>query len=444
MAFTRHVQSASRLRADRHAGVALTVALALPVLMGAAGFAVDLGQWYHERATLQLAADAAAMGAARLLSDSAATTADYQSVALAEAQGAIAKGTVGTLVQPISVTVNSGQSVTATLTSTGSQYFTGVLGLPKPTLTATATAGIVPPPGCVIAMSGTAEKAIDVENEGSITATDCGVFSNSDVEDPNNDSIYVRNGAITSTGSGASVGAVGGVEASTNGQSTISPSPTEADPPEANPYANLPAPSVGSSCTPYPAPQGGGASVTLSPGTYCSIDVTNDTTINFEPGLYIIDNGNFVIDNGSTIGTASGDNTGVTFYMGGSSPGYIDWENYTQTAWELSAPTSGTYAGILVYQSPSTAASNGALSNNCGAENVPGDVIVGGSGLTLNGALYMPSVNLQINNDAVLKAASGGTLSVVANTITTCGSAQLDAAGNGSGGSSGTNIVLLQ
>ena len=444
MASTRHFRSARTIRADRQAGVVITLALALPVLMGAAGLAVDLGQWYRERATLQLAADAAAMGAARLLSDSAATTEDYQSVALAEAHGAIANGTVGTLVQPISLTVNSGQSVAVTLTSTGSQYFTAVLGLPKPTLVATATAGIVPPPACVLAMSGTAEKAIDVENEGGISATDCGVFSNSDVEDPNDDSIFVENGSITSSGTGASVGAVGGVEASTNGSAIISPSPTEADPSEANPYASLAAPSIGSSCTPYPAPQGGGATVTLSPGTYCSIDVTNDTTINFEPGLYIIDNGNFIIDNGSTIGTAAGDNTGVTFYMGGSSPGCIDWENYTQTAWELSAPTSGTYAGILVYQSPSTSASNSAVSNDCGALNAPGDIVVGGSGLSLNGTLYMPSVNLQISNDAVLKAASGGTLSVVANTITTCGSARLDAVGNGSGGSSGTTVVLLQ
>ncbi len=440
MASTRHFESARKLRADRRGGVVLTVALALPVLMGAAGLAVDLGQWYCERATLQLAADAAAMGAARLLPDSAASTADYQSVALAEAEGAIAKGTAGTLAKPVSLTVNSGQSVAVTLTSTGSRYFTDVLGLPKPTLTATAEAGIVAPAGCVIAMSTTAEKAIDVENEGSISAIDCGVFSNSDVEDPNNNSIYVRNGSIT----GSSVGAVGGVEASTNGESIISPSPTEADPPEADPDASLSAPAVGSSCTPYPTPQNGGASVTLSPGTYCSIDAANDTTINFKPGLYIIDNGNFIIDNGSTIGSAAGDNTGVTFVMAGSSPGSIDWENYTQTAWELSAPTSGTYAGILVYQSPSTPASNSAVSNDCGAPNAPGDIVVGGSGLTLNGALYMPSVNLQISNNAVLKAASGGTLSVVANTITTCGSARLDAVGSGSGGSSGTTVVLLQ
>jgi Flp pilus assembly protein TadG len=440
MTAIRPFQSARRVRADRRGGVVLTVAIALPVLMGAAGLAVDLGQWYRERATLQVAADAAAIGAARLLSDSAATTADYQSVALAEAEGAIANGTVGTLAEPVSVTVASGESVAVTLTSTANQYFTGVLGLPRPTLVASATAGIVAPPGCVLALSGTAEKAIDVENEGGISATDCGVFSDSDVEDPDNDSIYVRNGSIT----GSSVGAVGGVEASTNGQSIISPSPTEGDPPEANPYANLPAPSVGSSCTPYPTPQNGGASVTLSPGTYCSIDAANDTTINFEPGVYIIDNGDFIIDNGSTIGTAAGDNTGVTFIMAGSSPGYIDWENYTQTAWELSAPTSGTYAGILVYQSPSTPASNSAVSNDCGALNDPGDIVVGGSGLTLNGVLYMPSVNLQISNNAVVKAASGGTLSVIANTITTCGSAELDAAGNGSGASSGSTVVLLQ
>jgi len=419
----------------------LTVALSLPVLMGAAGLAVDLGQWYRERATLQLAADAAAMGAARLLSVSSAAAADYQSVALAEARGAIGNGTVGTLAQPVSLTVNSGQSVTVTLTSTADQYFTSVLGLPRPTLTATATAGIVAPPACVLAMSGTAEKAIDVENEGEISATDCGVFSNSDVEDPDDDSIYVRNGSITSSGVGAGVGAVGGVEASTNGESIISPSPTEADPPQANPYANLSPPSVGSSCTPYPTPQNGGASVELSPGTYCSIDVTNATTINFEPGLYVIDNGNFVIDNGSTIGTKAGDNAGVTFVMAGSSPGYIDWENYTQTAWELSAPTSGAYAGILVYQTGSNTA---APENSCGSSNAPGAIVVGGSGLSLNGVLYMPGVNLQISNNAVVKAASGGTLSVVANTITTCGSAQLDAVGNGSGGSSDATVVLLQ
>jgi Flp pilus assembly protein TadG len=431
-----------RVGADRRGTIAVTVAIALPALLGATGLAVDLGQWYHERATLQLAADAAAMGAARLLTDTSATTDNYQTVALAEAEGAIGHGTAGTLATPVSVTLNGDQSVQVALTSTATQFFTGALGLPAPTLTATATAGRIVVPGCVISLSATAEKAIDVENNASISAPNCSVFSNSDVVDPNNDSIYVQNGSITAD----SVAAVGGVEAAQQGQSIISPSPTEGNAPITDPYASLAPPTVGSSCTPYPTPTNGGTTIELSPGTYCSIAVANNTTINFKPGLYIIDNGDFTIANGSTIGSAAGDNTGVTFYMGGTSPGSIQWDNNTQTAWQLAAPTSGPYAGILIYQDRSTPASSPSTSNDCGGLNPPRDVIAGGSGLTLNGTLYMPSVNLQISNNADLTNPLNvnGSFNVIANTITMCGHAQLNAAGGTPSGALSSQIVLLQ
>ena len=85
--------------------------------------------------------------------------------------------------------------------------------------------------------------------------------------------------------------------------------------------------------------------MTLGPGNYCSgISVKGNKDVVLTAGTYVITGGG--VDFNGT-GTVSG--TGVTLYFGpGGGSITFPWN---QTI-KLTAPTTGTYAGILVYQNP--------------------------------------------------------------------------------------------
>ncbi|MDE2576127.1 MAG: hypothetical protein KGL55_12530 [Rhodospirillales bacterium] len=420
----------------------MMVALALPSLLLAAGFAVDVGFWYRERARLQLAADAAAMGAARLLGDSAATLSDYQAVAKSEALGATGGQLIGAVNWPATVATSSDEtSVTVTLTSQADRYFSRLVPGLAPVLHAVATAtAIEDDNACLLALNPSATKALLVTGGGTVNATNCGVFSNSSS----------ASGALYVSGSGKvlgkTVGTSGGV---TNSQGTISPTPVSFAAPQSDPYAELGAPPTGTCLTPPPCNNSysfGGQSCIYSPGTYCTtIAVLNNEKATFQPGIYNIQNGNLIFDGGSTI---SG--SGVAFYLGGSHPGYVGWQNNAKVA--LSAPTSGPYAGIVLYKDRSASGTNSGLNayggGNCNGIVPPSgitDQIAGSASGTLNGAVYMPSGNLWVDNAGSIGPPSGGGFSLIASTMTICGSANVTTTATApSGGSTGAQVVLTQ
>jgi hypothetical protein len=89
----------------------------------------------------------------------------------------------------------------------------------------------------------------------------------------------------------------------------------------------------------YGALLNSGAS-TFFPGVYCGgITLNANATATFNPGLYII-NGPVVIGASDTV-TGSG----VTFYFENNS-----WTSNGAASMNLTAPTTGTYAGILFFQ----------------------------------------------------------------------------------------------
>jgi Flp pilus assembly protein TadG len=440
------LRGVKRLIEARRGAVALMMALALPVLIGAAGLSVDAGLWYVESTRLQMAADAGAMGAAFLLQTGDTNTADYVTAATHEIQGITGGYLVGALTLPPSLTLGPGQQVTVSLTSQSDRFFTKLFSTAPVTMTASATAGLEAGGACVLALGTSPETGIDVENNGTIVASQCGVFSNSLTNlacsgpgAPSYDSIYVRNGSITAK----TISAAGTACIDTwNGNTTASPAPVSGLPPLNNPLAALPAPSTSGPC--LSSPQGHGT-WTLQPGVYCNgLSIGNASTVTFEPGLYVILNGNFTISEGSTIASAAG----VTFYLGGTTPGAIDFENYTNTAWQMSAPTSGPYAGVLFFQDQGASGSP------------PANTIVGNSGLTLAGTIYTPYAPLQVTNNAHLAYPSGQNLGegqcpsvppqpgqgldIIAQSIEVQGSAVICAGGTTANAAVQTRVVLLQ
>jgi Flp pilus assembly protein TadG len=88
-----------QISGDRRGAIAPLVALTLPVLIGAMGLAVDVGFLYVEHQRLQIAADAAATGAALLLPGTP-STAQLQAAALQAATDASGSAMIGTIETP--------------------------------------------------------------------------------------------------------------------------------------------------------------------------------------------------------------------------------------------------------------------------------------------------------------------------------------------------------
>ncbi len=423
--------------ADRRGAISLLVALMLPAMIAAGALVLDGGMWLIERARLQIAADAAANGAGYLLTVAALQQqsasqqiATFQAVALAEATGATGGGRlIGTLRTPIGVAVASDWSdVTVTLTATATSVLAGAFGVAPPVLTATATDGLKPAAACVVALNPSAADAIDVTNMGAIRTTGCGIFANSSASG----SIYLNSGTI----SGTSVGTVGSFSKSNSGSNTLSPStPTNGAAPVADPFAAL-SPPTASSCD-WPS----GTRFTAWKSTAYSFSPANNTNVfcgnttiggngttdTFAPGIYYVVNGNLIFNN-AAITQADG----VSFVLTGSSPGAFQWTNYSNNDTNMTAPTTGPTAGILVWQ-------------ECGSGNTsPTNSMAGGSSLVVSGALYAPCGKLYMSNNAQLTTASGGSLSVIANTIETVGSAGISAAATSTENSAGSRPRLVQ
>ena len=140
-----------------------------------------------------------------------------------------------------------------------------------------------------------------------------------------------------------------------------------------DPLSYLTAPTAGS-CTGQTV--AGTGTTTLNPGTFCyGFNLNSNTTVALNPGTYIIEGG-LNVGTGATL-----KGTGVTLFFTGS--GQLQM-NSGSTA-QLVAPTTGSLAGILIWEASSD--SNAIILN-------------GNSTAKFQGAIYAPSAQLTINSAA--------------------------------------------
>ncbi|HEV2425032.1 MAG TPA: pilus assembly protein TadG-related protein [Terriglobia bacterium] len=350
-----------------NSGQALAVTcLAMSVLMGATGLAVDMGYLRYTQRRMQTAADAAALTAAAELNYG-----DYVSAGLADAA---ANGFTNGA-NNVTVAVNSpptegayaGQSNYAEVIVTDSvpTFFMKMLGINSEQVSARAVGHYNSSTNCVYALSPNATNAIHINGTVSFTAQ-CGV-----VDDSNASPALLMDGASGSL-SATSIAISGSY--TNNGSGLLSPTPTTSAPPQSDPLAYLSAPPVGT-CT-YSSAQNFNSSASLTQGVYCGgISVGGNANVNFASGTYVINGGQLSFGGSSTI---TGSN--VMFYLtGGASLSISGGTTVT-----LSAPTSGTYSGILFFQdrTDSSAAS-----------------FQGGNSMNLTGGLYFPDAALEFKGN---------------------------------------------
>ena len=146
----------------------------------------------------------------------------------------------------------------------------------------------------------------------------------------------------------SAIDVAGGVQRS--GNASFQPTATTGISPVPDRLAGLTGPST-TGLTNYGSKSLGGNSRTINPGIYSQISVSGNARLTLNTGIYIIEGGGFTVT-----GNASVSGSGVMIYNAGS--------NYPSTGgtfggitlsgdgrFSLSAPTSGTYAGILIFQS---------------------------------------------------------------------------------------------
>jgi len=128
--------------------------------------------------------------------------------------------------------------------------------------------------------------------------------------------------------------------------------------------------------------------MTLQPGTYSSITIGKNSTVTLNPGIYYINGSGGVSFNGSATLTGSG----VMFYFTGTaSINTVGGGNQVSNI-QLSAPTSGPYAGILMYQDPAD--------TNVGGNPNSGPTLGGDDKSFFNGILYFPKDQLTFFGNA--------------------------------------------
>lgn len=149
----------------------------------------------------------------------------------------------------------------------------------------------------------------------------------------------------------------------------------------------LPQPSASSCTFNNFTPNISGGSITLQPGTYCGTTNlnANGATVVMQPGLYVIHNGDFNINNGRV--NASG---GVTVFMSTNHTFKLNGGSL-----DLRAPTSGTYAGLALYQRYGS-----------GSSSLPSFDIQANQGIRIDGLVYLPQRHLQVNSDSNIRDAS--------------------------------------
>jgi Flp pilus assembly protein TadG len=366
-----------RLLKDEAGQASILLSVCMVVVIGIAGLAVDVGHLRFAKRQMQTLADSAALAGAAELQQCAGTddcdamqTAAQQSVTengatlgafLTQCSGSVSGLTLELNNGPCALSTsdpNNGDStyVEAVVTQSEPMYFARILGINAMTISARAEAKIGNSPYCVVAL-GSAGLTFQ-SNGGGITAS-CGLMVDSDAT-----TAFQANGANVT----ASQISVNGGDQINGG--TVSPTPITGAPALPDPLSYLTPPSS-SGCTYSSTYSTSSGSATLSAGTYCGGIQLNGGSLSLNPGTYILDGIGLQMNSGSISGT------GVTLYI---AQGQAQFNGANSV--DLVAPTSGTYAGILFYQS-STDASTAQIN--------------GGANAAFQGALYFPDAAVQLN-----------------------------------------------
>ena len=363
------------LCSDRRGNVGLMFGLLAVPLTVAVGVGVDYGMAASARTKLQSAIDAA------VLAGAAASSSQTRTAAIALAQHVFTADTSDLNAgASANFSFDASGNLTGTATYNVTKFFGGLLGGATTPIGASAKASGAGSAVCILLLSPSANQALLVNGGADVNATNCEIDSKSTGSPA---AVFSSSETFDFTKiclEGTSILNNGGTHPNLyTGCTTAS-----------NPFVGrLPAP-PSTSCANSGQTYGNVGTLALSPGVYCgSMQFNFPTTVNFAPGVYVIKGGQWTVAGGTWTGA------GVTFYFPDSSSIQFN----SGMTMNLTAPTSGTYAGILFYEADGLSASPWVWDANVSE--------------TLSGLFYLPSRNITWNSPSAVVSHQ---LTLVANT----------------------------
>lgn len=360
-----------RLAGDRTGGLAMMTALSMPVLIGSVGMAADTIQWTYMKRAMQRQADSGALAGAFAVSQQSnvnnTVTADLarnNNVNMTVTPTIENAPTAGAL-------AGNMRAVRVVLATEVRLPFSGYLMGRAIRIPVEATAQVISQGQyCVLALETTNTTGITM-NGNTTLDLGCGMMSNA----PAADSVTAGGSAVINA---TPIAAVGGVPTSSNYRDGTQLIPYSV--PQFDPLASLPDPNIQSSSN--NGDVNPNQTRTLSPGNYSGMDLKGDVTL--LPGVYYIDRGSFSVGAQAVVNGA-----GVTIILTSKTasydPGSVATTDINGGATiNLTAPTSGTYAGVLFYQDRR-------------ALDLGVNKINGNSASKYQGAIYFPKQAMQFN-----------------------------------------------
>ena len=386
-----------KLWRDRRGNALVMAGAALPLVLGSAGLASDTIQWALWKRQLARAADSGAIaGVYAIVQDSGGRTNVSTAVDRDLTYNShINYSTTKVVGQPTSGTYTTDPyAVQVQLSVQKKLSFSGMFMNFIPTITASATATVVPSGHyCVVSLENTATTGITATGNADVDLG-CGMITNST-------SLTAAVATGSSDVNASPIAAVGGIPASTHWASGTLLMPFTMA--QEDPFGTVPAPTTfpSGNCPNYrvnnpndtDAFDAADANVSgLASGTYCVGSLTLNGTTTFP------NNSTIIIDGGSlNIGAqAHVSCTGCTFVLTSrtaatnpSTIGNVDINGGAQL--NISSPSSGTYAGIMIYQDRRAVDGTNASQQNR---------LNGNSSSVLQGAFYFPSQQVTFNGTA--------------------------------------------
>jgi hypothetical protein len=219
-----------------------------------------------------------------------------------------------------------------------------------------------------------------VNSDSRIVAKGCSLHVNS----ANNEAAFLNSNSFVETLSTCIVG-----KARVNSGGGFTPSAQTGCDPVQDPLAYLPEPAEASrSCDFTDVVVTSGQKRTLSPGVYCKkLEISSGGEVTFTPGIYVIRDGLLKV---SSNGRAAGSDM-MLFFQGKDA--YLDVSSGSTV--QLSGRRSGTYAGIVIFQSRATI-----------TRQAPPFIINSQSGSMIEGTVYMLNGTVRVNSQSTSNSAS--------------------------------------
>lgn len=386
-----------KLLKDRRGNTLAIAAACMPLVVGAAGLATDTIQWTLWKRQLQRAADSAAMAgvydrAAASGSTTHTPTAVCHDIALnvhtwMSLQGTSpctgGKGSYSVISYPANTTYVNNQ-VSVTLRIQQSLPFSSMFVSSAPVIQASATAGSVSAggPACIQALEPTSVTGISNNGNTTVNAPTCILYSNSPASN-------AASAGGSSSITAMAIAAVGGISQSNNwhvGQYI------PYSPPLPDPFAAVNVDPSDMHCTTAELNDDTDWSSLGNTNCFSSIDLQPNRTINV-PNSYT---GPIYVNGGNVDLQGTFNCSACTIVLTNQSQAagatIGNFSSNAQAHNNITAPTTGNYAGIAIYQDRRASGNT--------------NTINGGAGNIIRGAVYFPNTLLRINGTGMVD--SGG------------------------------------